>query len=635
MQQIVDGIHFRWFKYLIYSNLIFYFLGACQPKIITQLPKVEVQDSFTCQDFQQLLRNVVKSNQSTFFAPSKYDNSSFPYLIIEPGQYMIQNDSLFFRLHKDINYEEILDNGNSVLAQLYEDKTPDASFLIGTTTLTKSYYQQHRNPYFAYKFALDGHEIQGKQLTLLFSHVDSSLHFNNTPCEVSTSIQLACCNGEAWKDVDLKLSIALPKLEIAAQTYHYAGFTGVLDITFDNNSSAIQNSQMMLDRVQNQINRFKGLDYKIEQISISGYASINGDSLSNQQLSASRAEALYKGLVVQNPNANITYEGKGEDWKLTKKLLAELEMDDKQKQKVRNILTSSNSDDEKEQALISLNLGGTFWEDILAPTRHTIALLEFSYQGKAASLTAYPDSLPLESSVLEEAALWQIGIAPYEEGANVERQLEAVSVLLSEKPSAELYAIRASYLIAINEYEKALQAIKKAEELEGTKWRLFKWAFMLNAFDKLSTLDQNALTQELKKATQENNSTQALAYMAVLQTKLGNITEALDNWQKLKTIRSLDAEELNNIAILLIQTQQLHSAEDHWQAARLKDPNLAEAQYNLAVLWAYRGFTEKAAKYIHGALELQNEWLIDLKNNPAFEYVQMDARFEGALEQEN
>ena len=59
----------------------------------------------TCETFQADIKKVVESNNlPDLLAISACDNSEYSYYYLEPGQYELKADSLYFRLKNDLHY---------------------------------------------------------------------------------------------------------------------------------------------------------------------------------------------------------------------------------------------------------------------------------------------------------------------------------------------------------------------------------------------------------------------------------------------------------------------------------------------------------------------------------------------------
>ena len=583
---------------------------------------------------------MVESNDDQQLSPAVYDNSAYPYVLLEPGQSMIKGDSLFIRLHQDLHYENYVSENRVIqliisAESVEKGDTQGQREVIDSLIINEEYYQKARRPYFAYRLSFQGKKISGKQLLFSFSALERTSPGQayqllcTQALPIIKELKPACCSGSAWEGSGLKAAVTLPPLDISPKSYHYAGFTGLVDITFEHNSSAIGDSSLMLDRVQRQIDRFSDLDYEVAEIMIAGYASIKGEAELNQALSTNRVRTLYRGLTLRNPHTSITYEGRGEDWALTESLLKAQPLSAAQQHSIEQILRSSITPDEKEKRLEALNLGTACWEAVLPPTRHTLALLKFSYQGREDALSFFPDSLPLASDVLAQAALWQIEVSPYHPKLSVERQMQALDALISEKPSAALYAMRATYLAAQGQYTSAIEAMREAEKIEIQKWDVYRWALQLMVADSWTPAEQLLLARELQQAlSQKRNQLQLLPYMALIQEKLGNLSLALSYWNKIESLRPLTAAELNNRGIIYLKTQQLPRAFQAFEAALGKESQLGEAHINLALLNAYRGFSALAIHHLERGLSLNSSWKKEILQNPVLEYIRKDARFE-------
>ncbi len=139
--------------------LLFLQIG-CKPEGFINKVKYQEQKYInTCDIFTQEVQTLIKNNSNNKeLTISKYDNTEFNYFYLEQGQFEIKNDTLLFRLNKDLNYPRYLADGVSVIvnasykaaervAELEEVKEGT----LGQLIVDNAYYVAHRKPFFVYK----------------------------------------------------------------------------------------------------------------------------------------------------------------------------------------------------------------------------------------------------------------------------------------------------------------------------------------------------------------------------------------------------------------------------------------------------------------------------------------------------
>lgn len=612
---------------------------GCQPRAGQQLAQASpavAAPTFDCEAFEAAVQAMQMAQQASPYLPtSQYDYSSYPYDVLEPGQARLSEDSLHLRLIEDLDYEPFLLPGHRLLLHIeyLQPSGEPADLAPDTLRLDRARYARWRRPYMAYRFPLNGKQLAGKQLRLSFQPQRQTPEGSWEPlCEAraiaSRQVKPRCCTAQAWEQLTFKWATRPGPLGIPPSTYHYAGFTGLLDITFDNNSSVIANAEAMLQRVQRQIDRFDSLDYQVESVDITGYASIQGNAAQNRRLSEQRARELYRGLQAHNPALRITHQGAGEDWALTRRLMRAQPLDAAQARRVQQVLDAELDADEREARLRALELGDAFWEAVLPPARHTLALLTFTYTGSENLLQAFPDSLPLESRALEQAALWQVQLAePGPEGpeGGSERQLEALDALLAEQARPTFWALKAAYLKS-TEPEAAVEALRQAEQLGEPRWRPLRWHLQLEHARADEAYALLSLTRELEEVNEPSRLMRSL--LARAYARQGRTPHALDVLDGMEKQAPLDAAARNDRGIVHVLSHQWKQAEQDFRAALQGNDPLPEAAYNLALLAAHRGLLDEALVYVQQVAQAQPGWEQALLQQPVFQYMRQNARFE-------
>jgi len=622
------------------SVLLFVLLSswACQPRTAAVWRGAEAMPpAVDCLQWRQSLDSLAglyASRQA--LVVSTYDNSAYPYLQLQPGQYALKQDTLLFRPFEEpaVHFFRQAARLRVRLLALPEagERAAGQQEVLASLWLDSSLYARSRIPYFAYKFPLNGRQVAGQALALQLALYGKGNQADSSLCEpvagLPRHLPLACCTGREWQEASLRMAIPHATPPIAPKTYRYAGFSGLVDIRFDPNSSLIRDSTAMLSRIQQQIDRFAGMHYQIESVHIIGYASIEGGVAQNLELSTRRAGALYRGLKARYPALALDYEGRGEDWGLSSRLIRQ-HVPPERAAAVAELLAAALHPDSVEQALRRLVPAEAFWQAILPPARHTLAVLRFSYQGPEEVLQFFPDSLPLESEALAQAAAWQLTVAPYSRGQDVQRQSEALTALIQSEPKAEWYALRAGYQYAAGHYAAALADMQAAEAEDAPRWRRFRWLLLANMMEQLSPADRSRLLQEVA-AVQEPAPDTAWARLlqALLLEAEGQTGTAISLLQSLAAHPTLQAEALNNLGVCYLKSYQLQAARQAFRAALNHRPTLAEAYFNQAVLAAYLGLTAEAAARLDDALALKPEWKREISSNPVFREMRTHALFD-------
>jgi tetratricopeptide (TPR) repeat protein len=114
---------------------------------------------------------------------------------------------------------------------------------------------------------------------------------------------------------------------------------------------------------------------------------------------------------------------------------------------------------------------------------------------------------------------------------------------------------------------------------------------------------------------------------AIVMDYIGWLSGAIADNTKVISEDGRLAVAYNNRGVSYMKALRLLEAEADFQQALSLDPNLAEAHFNLAILYAYKGYPDKAAQHFERAVTLQPAYKGELNTNPVFKVVRDNPRF--------
>jgi tetratricopeptide (TPR) repeat protein/outer membrane protein OmpA-like peptidoglycan-associated protein len=628
------------------SLILFLSLTGCKPDgFINKVNYKGEKYINTCTSFTEEVGKLVADNsEPTKLTVSQYDNSDFKYYYLEPGQFEIIDDTLKFRLASDLNYPKYLDKGvavhvfasfaaNEKVAELESNPSGE----IGKMVVSREYYVANRRPFFIYKFPLDGAEVEGKQIKLAFSIVkyDSKGKIKKVFCNSETEpigiAMPACCTSIPWENTSLQSVIDFPKLEVNDESFSYEGFTGTIDVSFDENSYSFPDT-LLGDLIQAYINKFKEFDFKPAKVDIKGYASPGGKESLNQTLSENRAKIVEEGVHKYN-NGGLVLEsaGMGEDWTRVKELTQKSSLTPDQKDMVLAIANEQITNDEKEAKLRLVPFWETLVEEVLVKARHTFVVMDFKYIGNNVTLERYGQRLPISSSELEKVAGTVFNVSGYADGKDVQEEMKTINDILRKKANPNLYVMRSTYYLAQNDVNKAIADLEKAAQLDpsNAKYAQAVKGFKIAYSDTYSFDQKKKMYQDYNTLASQNPGDRELFFnRAILMDKIGFISGALSEYDKLLEGNTPSAANYNNRGVARLRTNMLTLAQSDFSAALSLNKELAEAYFNLAVIAAYQGLTDKSAEYLDQAIAIDEKYKGMILNNPAFSVVSEDPRFD-------
>jgi len=670
------------FRSLLFLTLAVGFLASCGKKGVINKTKYEGQKvTNTCDQFSSEVSALVEANASaSLLRVSEYDNSQFDALYLEPGQFVQYKDTLYFRLINDIEFAKYCQKGVSVHVTGYytalehlKGLEKEPSGIIGDPlVINEAYIKPNSTPFFVYKMAVPGKKLDGKQISLTYSIVkyDKKGKLKKVFCN-SVNVPLGpmepgCCTFKPWQETKPKSLVQVPELDINDETYRYKGFKGTLDLIFPmmkatfkdhkfkdpyNNNEEFKNDDIK-DIVDQYVSKFRKEGFDVVGISIAGYASQGGKDTLNLRLSQDRAKAVYDELLKyfnndpNKPQIPIDYVGKGEDWERFKLLVEVAPFDDASlRAEILEVANKPMDVDQKEQMLRELDAtAGVMtkktprWDELTAKVlqfcRHTEITFTFAYQPDKMYVEEQSTPLTIKSNELYNVATKKFTVSKYQAGlANPQKNLNILNTLIdgnnNKKPN--LYAMRSTYHFGMNNVEKAIMDIESAMKIDkGNKaYGVAALAYKTKYVHNYTLAQRMEMLNEYNSMIMENPDDKALYYnRAIMMDNVGFISGALAQYDALMGGgKSTDAIGLNNRGVAKLKTNRLLEAEADFLDAIKADATVAEPYFNLAIIYAYKGLSDKAVANLDKAIELDPSLKAEICGNPAFKVMKMNPKF--------
>lgn len=639
-------------NHILVLGIILSVLTSCKPEGFINKVKYRGEKYLnTCETFTNEVNRLVQNNtEASKLSVSEYDNSDFDYFYLEPGQFEIVGDTLMFRLAQDLAYPRYLGKGVALHVnasydspEIIKDLGQDAAGKLETLVIDRDYYLANYKPFFLYKIPLNGKQVEGKQISLSFAiaQYDKNGALKKFFCETDATpigtATPACCNAANWQNTSLQSIISVPEIEVDQEDFVYEGFTGTIDVLFEESSSSLDDdSSFSVQLIQSHIENYKEKDYGISYLDLSGYASPGGKQKYNQDLSQKRAESLQKGLKALNGHIEgleIVAVGKGEDWERVKLLTQVSSLSPYQKDQVLSICNDEAlTVDQREAELRKLVYWDILVEEVLIKARHTFGFMDFEYTGQLPVLERYVHRLPVASSELEDVAATVISAKSYANADDPKAGLTTVDDILTKKASPNLYAIRATYHIANDDITAAIKDLENAGRFRDQRAPMYAQAvqgYQVLFADAYSEQERKNMLNDMNQLSKDNPGDRTIAFnKAVLMDKVGYVSGALSEYDALLEGYDPTASQLNNRGVARLKSNRVSEAEADFMAATQQDANLSEAWFNLAATSAYKGFTRKTIEYLDKAIALKPQYKTMIFNNPVFSVISEDPRFD-------
>ncbi len=625
---------------------------SCKPDGFINRVKYEGEKyTNTCASFHEDVSKLLQKNHTpTSLNVSEYDNSRFDYYYLEQGQFEIKNDTLNFRLANDLDYATYLAKGVAIHLFLssepvggLKDLQGNESQVVGTLVVDETYLATHGKPFMLYQIPVDPVAIAGRQLMMAFAiaQYDKAGHLEEYFCETDAqplgTAAVPCCAANPWKAAQLQTKVDLPALDVKGQAFKYDKLSGTFDVLFAQGSDDLADDTTFDALIiQQYVNQYQQGDYGLESLALRGYASPEGRQANNQELSTQRALVLQRALATLNEDRSeliISAEGAGEDWERVRLLTKLSSLDEAQQAEVQTIIADSTlSLDQKETKLRRKAYWSTFFDEVFTPARHTEGVMDFVYEGQEMSLRRYIERKHLTSLEMREAIDAVIEVKPYAAAADPASGLKTLEGVLRETATPELYVMQATYHVADQDYQAAIDALEKAGRFRGGEAGRYQAAIQaykvvgMNAQDSLA---QRALLREFDRYLQRQPDDFSLASNRnILLEKIGYLGTALTTYENLASQQALGAAQLNNRAVAKIKARQFEGARADLKAAITKDPALAEAYFNLAAIEAYRGYTLETIEWLDQAFALNPDLKALMRQSSVFEGIAKGKRFD-------
>lgn len=639
-------------KHIGLGVLVLGLLGtACGPKDLINKTKYGGKNyKNTCSSFKKELQATLDANNDpAALTVSEYDNSQFDPTFVEPGQFLQANDTLYFRLANDLEYGKYLQKGVAIIVRV-DYATPthlanmetDPQGTVGELIITESYYKANSQPFFIYKIPLGGKKLDGKQVSLLFSIVklDKSGRIVKVYCDSRNKpfgpADPSCCTSQPWARVRTGMRAALPDLPIRDEQYRYEGFEGTLDLIFPIMSTQF-NRKELTDAILQYVAKYEQMGYLVQTIKIEGYASPDGRIELNQRLSQGRMEAVaedLKAYFVKQLNRDIPIEGvgRGEDWARFDILVKTADFSDEERAQILQIANQPTPEDEREKELRKLPYWPKIREKVLPFCRHALVSFTFTYQPDKMYVERYTAPVPLLAPELYNVATKTFVISRFRPGANARQNLGILNTLIDTRGNrtANLLAMRSTYHFALNDLKSAVRDIEGAASLDRNNpvYSIAALAYRTQGVQELSREEAMQMLERYNDLIARTPNDRSLYInRAIVMDHIGWLSGAIADNTKVLSEEGRLAVAYNNRGVSLMKALRLLEAEADFLQATSIDPNLAEAHFNLGILYAYKGYPDKAAQSLERAFALQPNLRSELNSNPVFRVVRDHPRF--------
>ncbi|MFK7970177.1 MAG: tetratricopeptide repeat protein [Bacteroidia bacterium] len=633
---------------LILTALIVCLLQACGSTsgLINKVKRGDTVYENSCTKFQEDVNRLIEANkQPNVLAVSQYENSAYDYFYLEPGQFTMQGDTLLFRLKEDLNYAGYIDPNTAIHVNLSFKAPADVAERmiprereIGTIVVDRGYYLRNSRPFFVYQIPLRGMPVAGRQLMMSFSIVSlnkgvvDEYHCETENKPIGTAMP-ACCTAAIWEAASLQTIADIPALNIQPDTFAYAGFRAMLDIAFQDNVIEAPGS-LPASALQSLLANLKGMDYHASRINITAYPAILGDPALNLGKAKLQASTVYETLTGLNQGSKIAIEHKAEgpDWELVGNLVQKSSsFTNSEKDQVVAITRGSAGDASKIAKLSLLDFYQKLKDNILNKTRHVRTEVRFDYNGELATIGRYKEVLSLWDPALESQVARRFEAQPYSPGDDISQAVARIDKILTQKASANVYAMRATYMQAKKDYRAAIGDLEKAARLEpgNASYTSAIRAYKILFAGSYSMEERLTMLDEYDRFTRDNPSDRSLFLnRAMLMEKCGLTTLSVNEYGKLFEGVQVSAKQLNNRGVALLKAHRLRDARIDFEQSISRDSRLAEPHFNLAVLYAYEGLERKSAEHLAAAIKRDPRFRNLIFNNPAFSILADTPRFD-------
>ncbi len=610
--------------------------SACNKNVINKATVDGQRITNTCDSFKEDINALMQANSNnTTLVVAQNDNTEFAAgMHLEPGQFEVKNDTLYFRLMQDLDYRKYMTKGIAIhvdgkfrAQEHLKELESAAEGKLGTLIIDMAYHQQNGAPYFLYKMPVDAN-ISGKSISLTFSVMKYKKGqvkkvFCNTVEMPLGPIEPACCNDVPWEYSETSSVIQLPDIKIPDQKYRYKGFIGFMDMIFAMNSDVTNKEEMQ--QVINRVQTFDSLGYKVSTIDIKGFASQGGTEDYNLKLSDRRVKAVGKDLekfYAAKTGLTIEAKGFGEDWERFQTYTRSANnLSEGDKSAVMEIYNEPISADEKEAKLRKLSSWDSLVTSVLQYCRHTFVNFSFEYKPDMMYTENYATATPvLAPELLNNVALKQMTVGKFKAGEDIQKGLKVLNLLINNNKKPNLYAMRSTYYFGNNDITNAIKDIESAISLDKTnsQFALTALAYKTKIASSYTLNERIALLDQYNEYTASTPGDKNLAMnRVVMMDKIGFISGALAEYENLMKSEQ-SAASYNNRGVAKLKTNRFTEAEADFMDAIEKDAKLAEPYFNLALVYAYRGLPEQTMQNLDKAIGNNGKMKSLIASNPVF-----------------
>lgn len=628
-------------------------LTACGlPEGVINKTKVDGKEyTNTCDGFKTEVAAIMDANSNPqALVVAENDNSQFDYLYLEPGQFVQRGDTLYFRLINDLEYAKYLAKGVAVQVKAefsaqdhLRDIEAEPTGTLNMLIVDEAYYKANRSPFFVYKLPV-AQRINGKQLSLKFSVVqyDRSGKVKKVFCDTEANplgpVDVPCCTDRGVETARPRSIVQLPALDVRDENYKYRSFTGTQDLIHPMMMTKFDR-KLIVDVIKDYLGKYEAEGFQVKNITLTGFASQGGKVELNQKLSDARAlavtEELKKEFAAAGKYADVPVSGsgRGEDWERFDLLVKTATFSEEERQSILAISGGSEDMDAKEASLRKLpkKTWKKLVDEVLTLCRHTFVQYEFNFVGGTMSADNYPTQIPVISPELYNVATQQRTVSRFRAGADVAGGVSTLNNLIdgNGNRTGNLYAMRSTYHIASRDIRSAIADMERAlaADPNNSQYATTMLAYKTDYAYNYSISDRMKLLSSYNDFVARNPNDAVLAYnRAVLMDRVGYITGALAEYEKLVS-GNKTAIGLNNRGVARLKTNRIVEAEADFKEALSLEPRLAEAHFNLGVVNAYKGLTDKAVESLDQALAIQPELKRDIATNPVFRVMKDSPKF--------
>ncbi|MDX2063796.1 MAG: tetratricopeptide repeat protein [Bacteroidia bacterium] len=622
------------------------FLAACtDPNVINKTTYNGQKITNTCDQFKAEVNALIEANTGpNTLRVAQEDNSAQAQPYLEPGQFELRGDTLYFRLINDLEYTKYLKKGVTVqvkttyLAQDHLtdlEKEPQGSTAM--LEVTEAYIQKYGGKPI-YKVPVPGGQIDGKQISMSFSVVQKKGSKVKVFCETDVKpigpVDPPCCTDQPWSSVKPKSVVQLPAVKVNDETYKFRSFVGTMDLIHPELKTTFDEKEVV-NVIENYLTKYQAEGYTVSKVDLMSFASQGGTVELNQNLSEARSEAVYTALsqrfeqtATAPKGATFTKRGNGEDWERFNLLVKTADLTEDERNQVLAISGNAMGIDEKEAELRKLKFWKKLVEEVLIYCRHTFVSFNFDYTGKLASAETYGTQVPIISPELYNVATSSSTITAYAPGVDVAKNMDILNKIITANPSnANLYAMRSTYHYAKGDIVNALKDIEQAQSLDRSNkdYAIAALAYKTENAYAYSVSERAKLLNTYNDYVARYPDDKSLVYnRAVLMDRIGFITGAMAEYA---TIGDRDAIALNNRGVAKLKTNRVSEAEADFEKATQLNAQLPHAHYNLGIVYAYKGLAAKSAAALEKAFALMPSLKSDMNTNPVFSVVRNQPEF--------